>query len=177
MAAQSTYTPIGTFTVTGSTSIITFNSIPGTYTDLKMVGYARSTASSVATDLLDCTFNSVATGGTYSTTNIQSDGASSTSARWANVNVGYRWAGVPASTAGTNIFGSFVSDIYNYANTTTFKTMATKSAYDLNGSGVSAGTIIMSRSTAAITKIEVFFDTGALFAVGSTVTLYGIASA
>jgi hypothetical protein len=55
--------------------------------------------------------------------------------------------------------------------------MATKSAYDLNGSGGTAETIMMYRSTSAITRVDVFFDTGALFTVGSTVTLYGIASA
>jgi hypothetical protein len=177
MPAQSTYEPIATFTVTGSTSIITFNSIPGTYTDLKMAGYIRSNAASASSDLLDCTFNSVASGGLYSTTNIVGDGSSASSSRWGSVNVGYRWAVAPASTATTNIFGTFISDIYNYANTTTFKTMVTRSAYDLNGSGGTSGTIMMYRSTAAITKIEVFFDTGALFTVGSNITLYGIASA
>jgi hypothetical protein len=177
MPAQSTYTPINTFTVTGSTSIITFASIPQTYTDLRMVGYIRSSASGQSTDLVDCYFNSVTTGGTYSTTMMQGNGSAASTQSWGNVNAGYRWALAPASTATANIFGSFTADIYNYSNTTTFKTMSTQSGADLNGSGVRVNTVMMSRSTSAISNIQVFFDTGALFVVGSRITLYGIAAA
>ena len=177
MPASSTYTPINTFTVTGSTSIITFASIPQTYTDLRIAGYIRSTQSGQSSDLLDCYFNSVTTGGTYSTTILQGNGSAASSSLWANVNAGYRFAHGPAQTATSNIFGSFTADLNNYSNTTTFKTMLTQSACDLNGSGFRTNTIMLSRSTSAISNIQIFFDSGALFAVGSTITLYGIGAA
>jgi hypothetical protein len=177
MPAESTYTPINTFTVTGSTSIITFASIPQTYTDLRIVGYIRSSASGASTDLLDCSFNSVESGGTYSTTILQGNGSAASTSLWGSVNVGYRFAQAPASTATANIFGSFTADLNNYSNTTTFKTMLTQSACDLNGSGVRVNTVMLSRNTPAISNIKIFFDTGALFVIGSTITLYGIKAA
>lgn len=171
-----TYEPIATFTVTGSTSIIQFASIPSTYTDLRISGYARGT-SAISTDHLDIWFNSVNSGGLYSTCILIGDGSSAASLRWAGTNLGYRFATMPCASATSGIFGSFVADINNYANSTTFKSLLTRYSYDLNGAGGTGFTVVNYRNTAAISNVQISFDNGQLFAVGSTITLYGIKAA
>jgi hypothetical protein len=171
-----TYDPIATFTVTGSTSIIQFSSIPQTYTDIRAVGYVRS-QNGAASDLMDFVINSVQTGGLYSTVALLGNGSASSTSRWAGVNVGYRNAIAPAGGSAANIFGSFVAEINNYYNTNTFKSVMTRYSFDTNGSGGVGTTVVNYRGTAAISDLQFFFDTGSLFAVGSRITLYGIRAA
>jgi hypothetical protein len=171
-----TYDPIATFTVTGSTSIIQFSSIPQIYTDIRAVGYVRS-QNAAASDLMDFVINSVTTGGLYSTVALLGDGVSATTTRWSGVNVGYRNAIAPAGGSAANVFGSYVADFNNYYNTNTFKSAMTRYSFDSNGSGGVGTTVVNYRGTAAISNLQFFFDTGSLFAVGSTITLYGIRAA
>jgi hypothetical protein len=172
-----TYTPIATFTVTGSTSIIQFASIPQTYTDLRVVGFVRSQNGSAASDLIDFAINNVTTGGLYSTVALLGNTVSATTTRWGGVNVGYRPAIAPTSTTASNIFGSFVFDINDYSNTTTFKSLMSRYSHDANGSGGVGTTVVNYRSTAAVSNLQFFYDSGSLFTVGSRITLYGIAAA
>jgi hypothetical protein len=66
-----------------------------------------------------------------------------------------------------------IYNIMNYSNTTTFKTMISRFS---NSSVIAQAEVSLYRSTSAITSIEIF-TTPDSFAVGSTLTLYGIKAA
>lgn len=159
--------PIYTQTASGSVTGITFNNIPQTFTDLKILVSIRSTSASV--DALGMIFNSNYSG--YSRTQITGDGSSAASNR-----ITYRDIGSFNSSANTaNTFASFDIYIPNYTSAN-FKQSIVESVRENNST---AATLVMtaqlSSSTAAITSLS--FDSsaqGAPFAANSTFTLYGI---
>ena len=162
MAAGATYTPIGTYNGTGSNSIITFSSIPSTYTDLVLIIGGGCTLTSVVSQLQ---FNGD-TGSNYSWTALYGNGSSAASARASNTTTAGNCISTSAST--TTIY-----NIMNYSNSTTYKTVL--------GRGNSLDAIVDSRcslwrNTAVINRVDVSFNYG-YFASGTVVTLYGIASA
>jgi hypothetical protein len=161
-----TYEPIATTTLGSATATVTFDSIPGTYTDLVLVIAATNTGGN--TDLY-LRVNSD-TGTNYSYTYLSANGTSALSGRvtsTANVRMGYY--GLPQSTF------DYVSTthIMNYANTTTFKTWLTRS--NAASKGVD-GIVALWRSTSAITRLDVRAASDN-FGIGSTFTLYGIKAA
>lgn len=162
MAAGSTYTPIATTTLGTAVQSYTFSSIPSTYTDLVIV-VNSSTASS---DYTWIQFNGD-TATNYSNTRLYGTGSVAGSDRQTNqTNYSY--------TVGTiTERNTFIANIMNYSNTTTFKTAISR--FNVAGSGVDA-VVNLWRSTAAINSIKIS-NNGFNFAVGSTFTLYGIAAA
>jgi hypothetical protein len=77
----------------------------------------------------------------------------------------------------TNVFAPAIMNIQNYSNTTTNKTVVTRSHSRNNGGDGDVMAITsLWRSTAAINSIKIYYSSGNL-AVGTTLTLYGIASA
>ena len=66
-------------------------------------------------------------------------------------------------------------DIFSYAGST-YKTALSQLSNDNNGSGATASTVGLWRSTSAITSINLFMS-GTTFQAGTTATLYGIKSA
>jgi hypothetical protein len=161
-----TYEPIATTTL-GSAGTITFTSIPSTYTDLILV--VNGTA---ASGELSLRFNgSSATD--YSSTVLEGTGASGGSRRFTSSNrmrlgfYGYFFSTEPS--LGT-------AHIFNYANTTTFKTvLASEGNADSDVNAIDY-TVGLWRSTSAITSIQALAGTGN-FNTGTTATLYGIKSA
>ena len=160
MAAGSTYTPIATNTLGSATSTVTFSSISGSYTDLRLVMSGTLPAGSDIT----LNFNGDSSA-LYSRTYIVGDGSATGSGRTSNSTT------MPAFYIGATSTYSAFADIMNYANTTTFKTVLCRSGD--TGSYVEAN-IGLYRSTSAITSITI---AGGSFQAGSTFTLYGIASA
>lgn len=161
-----TYTPIATQTLTSAAANITFSSIPGTYTDLILV----SNASNVSTDSnLNLQFNSD-TASNYSSTRFSGDGSTATSATTANLV--YIVAGRANATG--SIAANSIVNIMNYANTTTYKSVLTRSNNSASIVGAYAG---LWRNTAAITSILIYSNNAANISAGSTFTLYGIKSA
>jgi hypothetical protein len=163
MAAGSTYTPIATYTATGTPTSYTFSSIPGTYTDLVIVidGYmATGSGAYIAVQ-----FNGD-TGSNYSTTDLSGNGSTAQSAQFTS------------QTSG--IIGAFylsqaniICSIQNYSNTTTYKTAISRSNASSNNTRADVN---LWRSTSAITSVKVLAQTDTI-ANGTTLTLYGIASA
>lgn len=158
-----TYEPISTQTVSGtSTSTVTFSSIPQTYTDLVLVSVVTQSAD-VSSFLR---FNSD-TGTNYSRTRIVGTGTTATSAGSSN------------DTAVLFSFGTLtnltnvITQINNYANTTTYKTAITRNNNTGDWLGAHVG---LWRSTSAITTVSVTVASGYIVA-GSTFTLYGIKAA
>jgi hypothetical protein len=100
-------------------------------------------------------------------------GTGSAAAAFANTSqtIG-RIATFPAASASANVFGSCVIDIYDYADTTKYKTVRTISALDDNASGQVAAFSFVYMSTNAITSL--YFGTADQFAAGTRCALYGI---
>ena len=172
MPASATYTPIATATVSGgSTSEVEFASISGSYTDLIIVGNLGAATNSYP----GARFNSD-TGSNYSVTNLSGDGSTALSNRGSSRSI----ADISYEVlVGSAINLNFIAQIMNYSNSTTYKTMLSRT--NNAGTGTSA-TVVLWRSTNAITNIKLYSATtnGANlynFAAGSTFTLYGILSA
>jgi hypothetical protein len=161
--------PIGYFTGNGA-SQASFTNIPQIYQDLRVVIYGRS-GTSAATQTFSFYVNNNQNNTSYSETDLYGNGASALSLRnTTGYGLGYI---IPAATSTSGIFGSITIDILNYANTTTYKTILARQAFDLNGSGstyLSAG--FNRTNTNAITQLDVVVP-GALIS-GSTVALYGV---
>lgn len=161
----STYTPIATNTVTGSsTTTVTFSSIPATYTDLLVVSNYKSAGN----NYLMMRFNGD-TGNNYSRTEMLGTGSSITNYRGTNEPYAY----ISSTYAPTGTIGTFVTHIMNYANTNVFKTLI--STADNTTIGPS-NVVNLWRSTSAINTI-LLTPIGTGFDVGSVFTLYGIKAA
>ena len=157
---MSTYTPIATQTLGSTASSVTFSSIPQGYTDLVLV-VAGNNSSSTYSPYIQ--FNGD-TSTNYSITSMYGDGSTAASAR--------------ASSTATAYFGSLgatqgnaIVQIQNYSNATTYKTALIR----INDAGFRVyGSVMLWRSTAAITSVTVFNESPGTFASGSTFSLYGI---
>jgi hypothetical protein len=163
-----TYTPIASVTLEVDTGSVTFNNIPSTYTDLVLVSKTSITGTSVRS--LTLRFNSDG-GNNYSHTRIYGDGTSSVSDR--DSNVGAAFVGIIGNGTITSA-GTFINNIMNYSNTTTNKTIISRSS-DTASTFVSQYVSVW-RSTAAITSVTVLGSEDNLRS-GSTFNLYGILGA
>ena len=161
-----TYEPIATTTTSGSAASVTFSSISSAYTDLVIIVNAGGSTNAD----LQMQFNSD-TGTNYSRTVLSGNGTAASSGRQTSVayirvdNLGYLNTTFPAFTG--------IINIMNYSNTTTFKTAISRTNNASTGVDASVG---LWRSTAAITSIVLYPDTGTL-TNASTFTLYGIKAA
>lgn len=163
-----TYEPIATTTLSSAASTITFSSIAGTYTDLRVVLVANSTTAGASPYYR---FNNISTS-TYSTTYVSGNGAAASSARTTSQT--YVMAGNTVSTSTTiPVFVTF--DVFSYAGST-YKTSLYTTSNDLNGSGVVERGVGLWQGTNAITRIDVALS-GSTMAAGTTATLYGIKAA
>ena len=165
-----TYEKIASQTLGSSASSVTFSSIPGTYTDLRLVMNYRANASIAGSSIQ---FNGD-TGSNYSETYLRGNGSSASSSRFTNnsyMNVGWQgWA--------TTTIPQFCTvDIFSYAGST-YKTALGEDNADRNGAGEVVRFVGLWRSTSAITSIVVNENAGGgNYAAGSTFTLYGILKA
>lgn len=175
MAAGNTYTPIATTTLGSSTASVTFGTgsplsgnIPSTYTDLILIINGGIT---VVNYSIRAQFNGDTTT-VYSQTSLAGNGTTVTSDRAsgaASISVVGGTNGIPANTLET--IG--IVNVMNYSNTTTYKTVLTRTA---SAAKTVEELVGLWRSTAAITQITLFSGSGNLYA-GTTLSLYGILAA
>lgn len=162
-----TYEPINTQTLGSAQASVTFSSIPATYTDLVLVYEAGNSG-----NIYDGTFarfNSD-TGNNYSWTYLLGNGSTAISGRESNV--ARTGAGASGASRGMSIL-----NIMNYSNTTTYKTILNRRSV-VDASGYTVGAEVgLWRSTAAISTVLLFVQSGTNFDAGSTFTLYGIKAA
>jgi hypothetical protein len=157
---MSTYTPIASQTLASTAASVTFSSIPQGYTDLVLV-VAGNNSSSTYSPYIQ--FNGD-TSTNYSITHLYGNGSTAASAR--------------ASSTATAYFGSLgatqgnaIVQIQNYSNATTYKTALIR----INDAGFRVyGSVMLWRSTAAITSVTVFNESPGTFASGTTFSIYGI---
>jgi hypothetical protein len=170
MAAAQTYEPIASYTIPSSTTSYTFTSIPGTYTDLVISMSVISSSSNT----LFIRFNGDSSA-LYSAQRLYGSGSAAGSDRDSGASYGvltnYAY---PTSTAGQH---NTILNIFNYANSTTYKTWINRSNQTSAGVDIIAGAY---RSTSPITSIGFstngFGGTSTLL-TGSTFTIYGIKAA
>lgn len=158
----STYEPIATTTLGSGQGLVTFASIPATYTDLRLV----YTGTGSATIPFALQFNND-TGSNYSYTLLYGTGSSAASTRGTSQTEGY------VGNVWTDQ-NTIIVDIMNYSNTTTYKTQISRA--NSAGNRVAAW-VNLWRSTAAINKIDITATGGGSYQTGSTFTLYGIKAA
>ena len=170
MAAGLTYTPIATQTLGSAQATVTFSSIPSTYTDLILVTSARVTGNVNSDDIL-VTLNSD-TGSNYSALYVTGTGTSALSGKNTSTSKGY-WIYVVGANIAASTFTSDIMNLKSYSNTTTYKSMVSRSA---NSSGGTAVRSALWRSTSAINSIALNCPNSNI-AAGSTFTLYGILAA
>jgi hypothetical protein len=155
-----TYDKIATQTLGSSAGSVTFSSIAATYTDLIIISNGSMNSDSG----FYLRFNSD-TSTLYSSTYMEGNGSSASSGRGSSstfMNVGY----APNSA----IFNSILQ-VFNYANTTTYKTVVSRCNTPASIAFAQVG--VYRATPAAITSITLYPQTGSLNA-GSTFTLYGI---
>ena len=164
MTAGSTYTPLATYTASGSSGVITFSSIPSTYTDLVMVSQYQVSANNYT----NVTLNND-TGANYSLTYLSNSGGSPISGRQTNAS---NFSGMYGYTGANN--GMAVWNFMNYSNSTTYKTALSREWY--GAPDLTEARALLWRATSPITIITLTRASGN-WSAGSTFTLYGIAAA
>ena len=174
MAAGNTYTPLATTTLSSIASSYTFSSISGSYTDLVLV--ASNLKSDTNDRGLKLQFNGDATT-TYS--DVALIGYNNTASTGKDTGVSFiQWAGFSIGLSTTGSTGTIITNIFNYANTTTYKNCLSTASYKNNTLGPEVYYIAgLWRSTNAISSIVVSISGAGSFAVGSSFTLYGILAA
>jgi hypothetical protein len=169
---QGAFDSIATTTLSTATASITFSSIPATYTHLQVRMIQRDNQGSVA-DGARLQLNSD-TGANYAYHILRGDGSSAQAyngASQTNILITFDLAG---ASAGSNVFGTAVIDILDYANTNKYKTVRSLSGRDNNGDGGVALGSGLWRSTSAITSLTIFPQNGTLLSQYSQYALYGI---
>ena len=167
MPAGSTYTPIATTTLGSAATSYTFNSISSSYTDLVLIVYVPSNSTN---DDMFMQFNSDTTTN-YSATWLRGNGSAAASIRSSNI-TGIRMSdgGSPTTTAASLL----TIQIQNYSNATTYKTALIR-ANDAAGNGLDAFVGLWRKTPEAINTIKIYPASGSM-AIGTTMTLYGIAA-
>ena len=161
-----TYTPIATQTLTSSAANVTFSSVPSTYTDLIVVVNGTITGN---TDSPTLRFNSDS-GTNYSSFTLQGNGGAVGSYPYSNnsrIIIDNVWGWFNGSNNST------IYNIFNYTNTSTYKSVIGRNINPTNSVAACAG---LWMNTAAITSV-IINGYGSSLAAGSTITLYGIKAA
>jgi len=164
-----TYEPIATTTLGSAAASVSFTSISGTYTDLVLICSPAQTTAGQGDIYIQ--FNSD-TGNNYSSTALYGSGSAAGSTRQSNVNgIRPEYYGYPDTTIGQT---TTIVHIFNYSNSTTYKTALARANAASTGTDAVAG---LWRNMAAITSMTVLMNASATFKSGSTFTLYGIKAA
>ena len=166
MATQ-TYSPIATQTLLGAAASITFSSIPGTYTDLKLV--LTTTVSAVAPNIT-LQFNGDTTSN-YTYIQMIGTGATTSSNNSGGTQLALYLDGGMTGPS-TTIPSIYSIDLLAYAGSTK-KAVIYNVSEDYNGSGGVSTGFGMWGSTAAITSVVIKVLAGNL-SIGTIATLWGI---
>lgn len=158
----STYKKIATQTMTTATATVTFSSIPATYTDLVLI----VTGTTNSGRNFHITINSDTTG-SYSFTALSGDGTSASSSQLSNETL-LRMAAL------WSVQGNITMDFLNYSNTTTKKTILSRTRNAANQANASVG---LWNNTSAINRLDFFLSGPDNFLTGTTFTIYGILAA
>jgi hypothetical protein len=165
-------TLISEVVTSSSQASVSFSSIPNTYRDLIIIVRGRGTKSATSANLL-LQFNGD-TGANYDMQVLQGFGTGSGASESFGQTSAFV-AQLSGATATANFAGNAQIRVFDYRGTTFFKNAYTPGGFQIttSGTGAAVGMFFNQwRSTAAITSVLVFLDSGA-FVDGSVVSLYG----
>ena len=147
-APSGAYDSIATVTVSTSVASVTFSGIPNTYTHLQLRGISRNVSSGI-----DQLYISSINGASSTMSNhvLYGQGSAATSFGADNQSQ-ITVAAIAGSSQTAGIFGAFVIDILDYANTNKYKTFRSLSGVDANGSGYLWYTSSLSQVSGAISS-------------------------
>ena len=174
-AAGTSFESIATATGTGSSTSITFSSIPATYQHLQIREMARGATTTSASGRI--TFNSD-TGSNYVWHQLTGTGAAVSAA--AQISQTSMVGGIyPGASFSSNMMGVSIIDIHDYSSTTKNTTIRVFTGNDVNNA---TDCRIIMRSglyinTAAISSITITNGDGINYTTTSTFALYGIKGA
>lgn len=161
-----TYEPIQTQTLSSTSTLVTFSSIPATYTDLFVACQIQRTSGTLSTRI---TLNND-TSALYSYTRFSAYSASAIASDRLSGQTNFQpWFNGAVFTA----ISILDFHLMNYTSTTINKTALFSAA---EGSGERTITTGLYASTSAINRIDFTAATNS-FAIGCTFTLYGIKAA
>lgn len=162
-----TYDSISSQTLGSNQSAITLSSIPQTFTDLVLVCWGWGATGGGSIKIRPNNDGSTL----YNTTYQYSDGSTITPGQTGDTAEGLYMGRLLQSSS--DMGGGYIH-IFDYANTTTHKTMIGTNFASAPINWLSVG---MWRSTAAISSLNLRVESGSDFASGFTVALYGIKAA
>jgi hypothetical protein len=166
-----TYTELKRTVLSTSASTITLDNIPQTYTDLILVFQATGASANMNWDIRVGN-GTVDSGSNYSATYLVGGSGGASSNRVSNQTAMRLGFSAYIQASGGNFMA--VTQIMNYSNTTTNKTVISRDGNVNLGAEAAVG---LWRSTSAINIITVGDFGGSTMAAGTTVSLYGIANA
>lgn len=164
--SAATYQFLASQTLGSNQATVTFSGISGSYTDLVLIMNVKGSTANFP----QLRFNSD-TGSNYSRTVLTGDGSTPSSSKDSNVTAAY--INYNAYTSSSEFNYNSISHILNYSNTTTYKTQLHRANNAASGTDV---VVTLWRNTNAITSIDCIMNSGN-YAIGSTLTLYGIKAA
>jgi len=164
--AYGDFESIATYAVTsGTTSTITFSSIPSTFQHLQIRGYVITTSSGASPRIR---FNSDS-GSNYSQHQIYGDGGGAASTGSGS----QTFASIAITNGATTSPTVDVVDILDYSNSNKNTTVRSLGGYDANGSGYVTFRSDGWFNTAVVTTIELTLTAGS-FDTNTRFALYGI---
>lgn len=168
------YESIASATGTGSSNIITFSSIPSTYTSLQIRANMRGSSGGTGLSDFDIRINGD-TAANYAYHSLDANGSTVLAQGSANGTLMEYYNVFPGSAITANVMGTMILDIHDYASTTKNKTVRAFFGVDNNGSGnVVLGSGLWMQ-TSAITSISLFAQSATTYlSTSSTFSLYGI---
>jgi hypothetical protein len=164
-----TYEPIATTTTTSASTSIEFASISGNYTDLVLVLNIKA-VSTTTNQWVNLRLNGDAASN-YSQTTMSASGSARSSFRYSS-----RSDGIFIGDTNSNDYALIICNIQNYSNTTTHKTVLSRSTDASDFLKTIVG--LWRKTPEAITTINLQIESSANnIASGTTATLYGIKAA
>jgi len=173
-AVRGAWVPIAYYAADGTNAGVNFANIPQVYQDLVLVAFGR-TQRAVINDHILMAIN-VDTSGIHDFLYLQSDGVNTPTSSYTN-DQGFSVVlnSYTGSSATSGNFGSSVSHIFDYTNTSKHKMMVSISNADNNANGYNCIIVNNTRSNAAVTSL--YTITYNNLEAGSYLALYGIRKA
>lgn len=170
------YESIASATGTGSSSTITFSSIPSTYKHLQIRGTIKYDAAGYSGAGIQLRLNNDSSAN-YAGHYIYGDGTSvSAGGSTADSQIFGGYFGVQATA--TNIVGTIIIDIHDYASSTKNKTVRIFGGGDVNYTGSNPGYLGLNSglwiNTSTINRVDILSGGSGNFTTASTFALYGI---
>jgi hypothetical protein len=165
------YDAIATVNGTGSSGVITFSSIPSTYKHLQLRAIVRNTSTGTGEQTVLVVAN-LDTGNNYATHRLTGNGSATGAQSYTSAPDIVPYFN-PSNGNSANIYGVYIWDILDYANTSKNKTFRLLGGVDFNGSGTVGLISGVWFNTGAINSLRLTSG-GGNWTTASQFDLYGI---